>query len=155
MSTHHQDLLSRYNSLGENFVALATSAPVGNLSIKSDADVWPASYVIHHMCDADMQFSVRYLNTLTDPNSVIKPFDEESYVTHLHYAQRDPLTSLAAFEGIHRNFANLFSLLSDEEWDKRTEHPERGVRKLTDILETVCGHLEGHTSQMRSILASI
>ena len=146
-----ENLLSQYSTLVKDFSALAKSVAAGDLLKVANAGEWPAAFVVHHMADSEMQFSVRFLNILTMDKPKIAPFDEEVYPTSLKYEKRDVLKSISAVEGISGGILNLLSLADHSSWNRIALHPEAGEMTVSNILEKVIGHYQAHFNQLKEI----
>lgn len=120
----------------------------------SVAGGWSAAYVVHHMADADLHFTSRYLHAIGDINPSVVPFDEEAYPERVNYAMRKVKTSLAALVGIRTMAAEILANATDADWDKVSNHPELGPVTLSELFEKADGHIVAHTGQMREIAAN-
>lgn len=120
----------------------------------SVAGGWSAAYVVHHMADADLHFTSRYLHAIGDINPSVVPFDEEAYPERVNYAMRKVKTSLAALVGIRTMASEILANATDADWDKVSNHPELGPITLSELFEKADGHIVAHTGQMREIAAN-
>ena len=120
----------------------------------SVAGGWSAAYVVHHMADADLHFTSRYLHAIGDINPSVVPFDEEAYPERVNYAMRKVKTSLAALVGIRTMAAEILANATDADWDQVSQHPELGPVTLSELFEKADGHIVGHTQQLREIAAN-
>ena len=120
----------------------------------SVAGGWSAAYVVHHMADADLHFTSRYLHAIGDVYPNVVPFDEEAYPERVNYAMRKVKTSLAALVGIRTMAAEILANATDADWDKVSNHPELGPVTLSELFEKADGHIVSHTQQLREIAAN-
>lgn len=115
---------------------------------------WSAAFVVHHMADADLHFTSRYLHAIGDINPNVVPFDEEAYPERVNYAMRKVKTSLAALVGIRTMAAEILANATDADWNKVSNHPELGPVTLSELFEKADGHIVSHTQQLREIAAN-
>ena len=115
---------------------------------------WSAAYVVHHMADADLHFTSRYLHAIGDINPNVVPFDEEAYPERVNYAMRKVKTSLAALVGIRTMAAEILANATEADWKKVSNHPELGPVTLSELFEKADGHIVSHTQQLREIAAN-
>jgi uncharacterized damage-inducible protein DinB len=120
----------------------------------SVAGGWSAAYVVHHMADADLHFTSRYLHAIGDINPNIIPFDEEAYPERVNYAMRKVKTSLAAIVGIRALAAEILANANEADWNKVSNHPELGAVTLAELFERGDKHMVGHTQQLKEIAAN-
>ena len=155
MTQNFADLLQRYTQAGIDFSDLAWSIDEDQYNTVTDADSWPAAFVIHHMADADIHFASRYLHIIEGAKPTFQMFDEDIYPDRLDYAGRSAVSSLATFEGIHEGIEDILANLPDEAWERTGIHPERGELTLLQVLEGACGHLEAHVAQLSDIAQAL
>jgi hypothetical protein len=150
-----ENLVSEYARLVNEFTTVAKSVTTGDLLKVTKAGEWPAAFVVHHMTDSEMQFSIRFLNVLTMEKPNIAPFDEDVYPTLLKYEKRDVAKSLAAIEGISAATSNLLSIADQSAWNRIAIHPEAGEMTVSNILEKVISHYRAHLNQLKEILEAL
>ena len=143
-----QDLLQMYNENARAFIAAARSIPENKLNLSASLEEWSASYVIHHMADAELQFGVRYANALAEENPPIVPFHEEKFPVGLKYAARSVPVSLAAFEAAHNLNYEVLKNSSAADWNRTSVHPEKGQVHLTSLVKLCGSHIGAHIEQL-------
>ena len=143
------ELLQTYSENAQAFITAARSIPEDNLNLAPAEDEWSAAYVIHHMADAELQFGVRYANTLVTENPAIVLFDEEKFPTALHYERRSVANSLAAFEAAHNLNYEILKSVSPEDWNRTSVHPVKGIVYLTSMVKLCGSHIRGHIEQLK------
>ncbi len=146
-----EELLQTYSENAQAFIAAARSIPAAKVNLIPAEGEWPAAYVIHHMADAELQFGVRYANTLAEDNPAIVPFDEAKFPIALHYEKRSVANSLAAFESAHNLNCEILRNASPEDWNRTSIHPEKGQVYLTSMVKLCGNHIGEHIAQLHSL----
>ena len=146
-------ILERYAKAGKDFLAAVNSAPSDQLAKSPAPGEWSASFVVHHMADAEAHFATRYLHILAETKPALALFDEDAYPEVLHYADRRVAASISVFTGLHAMVEDVLGNISDEQWARTGVHPEKSELTLSQVLEVAAGHLEGHLNQLREVLS--
>jgi len=150
-----ENLLIQYSTLVNDFTALSKSIAAGDLLKVPKVGEWPAAFVVHHMADSEMQFSVRFLNALTIEKPRIATFDEDVYPKLLNYEKRDVSKSLATLTALSNSTSNLLSIADQSAWNRISIHPEAGEMTVSNILEKVISHYQAHFNQLKEIAAAL
>ena len=145
-----QELLKTYSENAQTFILAARAIPADKVNLSPAEGEWSAAYVIHHMADAELQFGVRYANTLVEDNPPIVAFDEEKFPTALHYAKRSVRNSIAAFEGAHNLNYEILKNSAPEDWTRTSLHPEVGLVYLTSMVKLSGSHIGVHIEQLKA-----
>lgn len=144
-----QELLQTYSENAQAFIAAARAIPESKLTIHPTPGEWSAAFIIHHIADAELQFGVRYANTLADENPAIIPFDEEKLPIGLKYELRTAAISLAAFKATHNLNYEILRNASSEDWSRTSLHPETGLVDLGALAKLSGGHIGSHIDQLK------
>ena len=145
----HQQLLEKYHSSAISFYEEGKQISAQALDQSKDGE-WSAAFVIHHIADAEIQFSVRYANALCEDNPTIVPFDEEKFPTGLQYSKRSVSVSLESFAASHAMNYEILKNASDADWQRISTHPQRGPVTLLQLLTLSANHIESHIAQLKS-----
>jgi hypothetical protein len=144
-----QELLDTYHSNVQAFIKAAKAISPDKMNTQSAPDQWSAAFIIHHMADAELQFGVRFANTLVEDNPAIVPFDEEKFPIGLQYEKRNPQISLMAFEAAHNLNYEVLNNASVEDWNRTSVHPDKGLVHLTSLVKLCGGHIGTHIEQLK------
>ena len=147
-----EELLQTYNENARAFIAAARAVPESRFNIRPTEKEWSAAFIIHHIADAELQFGVRYANTLAEENPPIVPFDEERLPIGLRYELRSVAVSLAAFEAAHNLNYEILKNATFEDWNRTSIHPKRGPVHLSSLVKLSGGHIGGHIEQLSSLI---
>jgi hypothetical protein len=143
------DKLIEYGKNFDAFMAQAKKFNVISAVVPGREGEWSATYVMHHVADAEMHFMVRYFNALTIDKPHIIQFDEDVYPSVLNYEGRDWLNSLALIESIGKQVQVALSGLSKEQWERVSIHPQAGEVSISTLLAKASNHLLAHTGQLK------
>jgi hypothetical protein len=146
----NKELLQTYSDNAKAFIVAAKSLSVQELNHQKDNDQWSPAYVIHHMADAEQQFSVRFANTLADEKPPIVLFNEEKFPLGLKYAERSVAISIAAFEATHNLSYQILQFTEPKDWERTSIHPEKGEVTLSLLVEYCSSHIGAHIAQLRN-----
>jgi uncharacterized damage-inducible protein DinB len=109
---------------------------------------WTARQIVHHLADAQMNWYVRTKLALTEDSPTIKPYDEALWA-ELFDARTGPIeTSLMLLDGLDRRWAALYRSLSEEQWKRSMNHPERGTIMLDVSLALHAWHCRHHIAHI-------
>jgi DinB superfamily len=111
-------------------------------------DEWSASFIVHHVSDAELHFAARYLSMLASDNPTMVYFDEELYPDALRYEKRNITKSLAAISGVRAMILDVLSHIEESALARITTAEDGQVRSLGELLELADGHMAAHTEQL-------
>jgi hypothetical protein len=107
--------------------------------------------VVHHLADGQMNWYVRTKLALTEAEPLVNPYDEARW-SELHDARTAPVEpSLLLLDGLHRRWVELFRSLTEEQWNRKLVHPDRGVFILNATLPRHLWHTRHHTAHITEL----
>lgn len=109
---------------------------------------WTARQVIHHLADSHMNAFLRMRWTLTEDDTVLKPYDESAWL-RLADAAEDPSPSVRILEGVHHRMHAMLRSLPDTAFARTATHPERGKVSLDWLLQLYAWHGRHHIGHLR------
>ena len=116
-------------------------------------DGWTVRQVIHHVPDSHMNSYVRFRLALTEPEPVIKPYDEAAWA-RLHDARSLPVeVSLQLLESLHGRWVALLESLAPSDFARTFRHPARGVMTLDANLALYAWHSQHHEAHITGLRA--
>jgi uncharacterized damage-inducible protein DinB len=111
-------------------------------------DGWTIKQVIHHVADSHAQSFSRFKLGLTEDCPTIKPYAEELWA-ELADSKHAPVdSSLAIIEGTHARWTLLLNSMSDADFAKKLNHPERGEYDLDYFLSLYEWHSRHHLAHV-------
>ena len=113
---------------------------------------WTVRQVVHHIADSHMNSYVRFKLALTEYEPTVKPYDEAAWAV-LPDTRMPIEASLALTDALHQRWVALLESLSDKDFEKRFNHPERGSEALATSLALYAWHSRHHTAHITSLRA--
>ena len=109
---------------------------------------WTVRQTVHHVADSHMNSYVRFKLALTeDETPTIRPYYEDRWA-ELADSKLPVDLSLGIISGVHARWVAMLNSLSDEDFDKKFNHPETGEWTLDDALALYAWHSRHHTAHI-------
>jgi uncharacterized damage-inducible protein DinB len=118
------------------------------LNVQPAPGKWSVREILAHLADCEIVFAFRLRQTLAENNPVVQPFDQDKWA--LTYGQYDARMAAAVFSAVRQWNVALIAGLSDTDFDKPMNHPERGDMKFRDVVATMAGHDRNHLKQLEA-----
>ena len=115
---------------------------------------WSIAEIVAHMADTELVGGYRIRAILGAPGSQIIGFDQDAWVTALHYDKRGLGKSLDQFSAFREANLTLLKTLTPEQWKHHGMHNERGPESVETIVRLFAGHDLNHIGQIERILAA-
>jgi hypothetical protein len=116
-------------------------------------DKWSIAEIVAHISDTELVSGYRIRAVLGQPGTPIIGFDQDVWVTALHYDQRDLKKSYEQYRALREANLALLKSLGAEQWKHVGMHNERGPESVETIVRMMAGHDLNHFSQIERILA--
>jgi uncharacterized damage-inducible protein DinB len=114
---------------------------------------WSVRQLVHHIADSHMNSYVRFKLALTEDWPTIKPYDEAAWA-ELPDSRTQPIEpSLVLTEMLHQRWVALLEAMSEDDFEKGFNHPERGPQSLTAALALYDWHSRHHTAHITGLRA--
>ena len=152
---HHKrsTLIARYKDGYREVAAALEGASDRELDSTPAPGKWSARQIVHHLADSEMTSAVRLRLLVAEENAAIRPYDEKTFATRLHY-DRPIAHSLFAFEAARLSTGELLDVMTDADFAKTGTHPEHGSYGVERWLEIYAEHAHNHADQIRRARAS-
>jgi DinB superfamily len=112
---------------------------------------WTVRQLIHHVPDSHMNAYIRFKLALTEEEPTIKPYDEGAWA-RLSDTRGTPVeVSLATLENLHTRWVTLLKGMTEEEYQRKLRHPERGLVTLENNLALYAWHSKHHAAHITSL----
>ena len=111
---------------------------------------WTVRQLVHHVADSHLNSICRFKLALTEDVPTIRPYYEDRWA-ELADAQLPIEDSLKIIEGVHSRLAALLNSMSDEDFQKKLNHPESGEWTLEKFLGLYDWHSKHHTAHITSL----
>ena len=113
---------------------------------------WTVRQVVHHIADSHANSYVRFKLALTEDWPTIKPYDEAAWA-RLPDSRQAIEPSLVLITGLHQRFVGLLESMSEEDFERGFNHPERGPMTFATNLAIYDWHSRHHTAHITSLRA--
>lgn len=111
---------------------------------------WTLRQVVHHFADSHANSYVRFKLALTEDWPTIKPYDEAAWA-RLPDSRMPIEPSLEFVAGVHARLAALLESMSDEDFQRGFDHPERGRMTLAVNLALYDWHSRHHVAHITNL----
>jgi hypothetical protein len=115
---------------------------------------WSIAEIVAHLADAELVGGYRIRAILGAPGCQIVGFDQDAWVTALHYDKRSLAKSLAQYRALREANLPLLNSLTPQQWKHYGVHNERGAETVETIVQMFAGHDLNHFQQIEEILAA-
>jgi len=115
---------------------------------------WSIAEIVAHIADAELVGGYRIRAILGAPGGQIIGFDQDVWVTALHYDKRNLRKSFAQYRALREANLALLKTLTPEQWKHYGMHNERGAETVETIVRMFAGHDLNHFQQIERILAA-
>lgn len=149
----HQSLANFQKRTTEFLDALALFPD--RLRLEAPEGEWSATFIVHHVADAELHFAARYWHILGSDNPVMAYFDEDNYPKALKYEKRSLAKSLASIVGVRSMVLEVLDETDASSWARITTAPDGAVFTLEDLLAKADLHMKAHTDQLIELHAQI
>jgi len=116
-------------------------------------DKWSIAEIVAHIADTELVGGYRIRAILGQPGTQIIGFDQDAWVTALHYDKRNLKNSFAQYGALREANLELLRSLTPEQWKHAGLHNERGEESVETIAGMFAGHDINHIEQIERILA--
>ncbi len=141
-------------STAKKLARLIKGVPTSKLRKRPAPDKWSVSEIVAHLADAEIAIGWRLRLILGAPGTPIAAFDQDSWVTSLHYEKRDPRKSVEQFRVLREADLALLRSLTPQQWKHYGMHAERGQESIEHIVRLIAGHDLNHLGQIERILSA-
>jgi len=115
---------------------------------------WSIAEIVAHIADTEIVVGYRIRAILGEPGTQIIGFDQDVWVTALHYDKRDLKKSYEQYRALREANVVLLKSLAPEQWKHHGIHSERGPESVETIVKMMAGHDINHFQQIERILAA-
>jgi DinB superfamily len=115
---------------------------------------WSIAEIVAHVGDTELVVGYRIRAIAGAPGTQIIGFDQDAWVTALHYDKRDLKKSFEQYRGLREANVALLKSLTPQQWESHGHHNERGEESIETIVRMMAGHDINHFQQIERILAA-
>lgn len=114
---------------------------------------WTVRQVVHHVPDSHVNAYVRFKLALTEDAPLIKTYEEAAWA-ELADSKDTPIeVSLTLLESLHSRWDRLLRSMSDDDFQRKLQHPEWGeldLNTMTRLYEWHGRHHPAHITALRA-----
>jgi len=151
--TAGQDPVKLQAAAPKKLERLVKGASTAKLRKKPAPGKWSVAEILAHLADAEVVISWRLRSVLGDPGIRVQAYDQNAWVTALHYEKRDPRKDIAHYRAQREANLALLKTLTPAQWKHCGLHSERGEESIEVIVRMIAGHDLNHIQQIERILA--
>src|SRR5207237_1914969 len=126
-SEDRQQMISTYKAGYEEVLQSLKDFPEQSLTAHPIDGKWSAAEIVHHLADSETTSALRLRRLLVEDHPLIQGYDQEAFAARLHYNNRDMAPALEAFRSARATTAQLFDLMSEDDWQREGTHSESGA----------------------------
>ena len=146
-----QELIARYQDGYNQIADSLKDFPSDSLTAHPIPGKWSAAEIVHHLADSETTSALRLRRLLVEDHPLIQGYDQEAFAARLNYNNRDMAPALEAFRSARTTTAQLFDLMSDNDWQREGTHSESGAYTPEDWLRIYAAHAHNHADQVRRL----
>lgn len=113
---------------------------------------WTVRQVVHHLADSHVHSYIRFRLALSEENPTVNAYDQDKWAG-LEDGRSAPVgLSLELLESLHARWVILLNSMTENDFARTFEHPERGSMRLDLTLAMYawhCRHHEAHIAGLR------
>lgn len=112
---------------------------------------WTVRQVVHHIADSHLNSFCRFKLGLSEDVPTIKTYDESVWAEMADSKDTPIELSLNIIDGLHARWTRLLKSMSDADFEKKINHPERGEMTLGALLALYDWHSRHHTAHITKL----
>jgi hypothetical protein len=149
------ELIAKYNSGYDEVLGALQDFPSDQLTAHLISGKWSACEIIHHLADSESTSAIRLRKLLVEDSPTIQGYDEAEFAVRLKYNEREIEPALDAFRAARATTAQLFRLMSEDDWKREGHHTESGKYGVEDWLRVYAAHAHNHAAQIRKLRSAL
>jgi uncharacterized damage-inducible protein DinB len=111
---------------------------------------WTVRQLVHHVADSHMNALLRMKLALTQDWPTITAYDEKAWAM-LHDSDAPVNWSVTLLHNVHARWVMLLESLTDEQWQRGFNHPERGASSIEDAVQLYAWHSRHHVAHITKL----
>src|SRR5258707_15192316 len=117
-SEERRELIAKYKDGYDEVTRNLAGFPAALLTAHPIPGKWSATEIVHHLADSETTSALRLRRLLVEDHPVIQGYDQEAFAPRLDYNNRDMAPALEAFRSARATTAQLFGLLTGQDWPR-------------------------------------
>ena len=149
------ELIESYASGPAQLRAAVAGMTPEQLRARPVAGAWSTLEVVAHIADFEPVYADRIRRTLALKKPLLLTADENEYVKHLAYHDRDIGEELGFIEATRRTTARILRAVPADAWARVGIHSEKGVVTVEQLVATITGHIPHHLTFLAAKKAAL
>lgn len=116
---------------------------------------WNIAQNVHHCGDSHMNSIVRLKLILTEEQPPLKPYAEAEWAKLADGDGPDLEASLQLLDGLHVRWCQVFSSLTEAQWQRTGTHGDLGQISAEYLLDMYVDHCNAHLAQIARVKAAL
>jgi hypothetical protein len=145
------ELIAKYVAGYDEVMKALDGFPADELGAHPIEGKWSAREIVHHLGDSESTSAFRFRKLLVEDNPTIEGYDEALFAVKLRYNERDMAPALEAFRSSRETTRQLFSTMSEDDWQRAGVHTESGPYSMEKWLQLYSEHAHNHASQIERL----
>ena len=112
---------------------------------------WTVRQVVHHLADSHINSFVRFKLALTEDEPTICDYDEQRWAETIEATDAPVSASLDLLESLHKRWVFLLESLTANEFQRKFNHPARGLLTLDTNLQLYAWHGRHHVAHIEAL----
>ena len=147
-----QDPLKVQAATPQKLARLLKGVPGAKLRKRPAPGKWSIHEIVVHMADTEIVYGFRVRLILGAPGATLIGFDQDQWVTALHYDRRHTAIALEQFAALRKATVAMLKTISPVQWKHSGMHSERGEESVETTVSMMAGHDINHLAQIERIL---
>ena len=114
-------------------------------------EAWTVHEIAVHITDSEANSYVRCRRFIAEPSLPLMAYDENQWARVLNYHDLDVETAVSLFKWLRQSSYQLIQNVPESVWQHQAHHPEDGLLRFEDWLDTYARHVPEHIQQMEHI----
>ena len=145
-----REFIKTISDLPENLEKAIENLNEEQLDTPYRPEGWTVRQTVHHIADSHLNSFIRFKLALTEDVPTIRPYYEDRWA-ELADSEMPVDVSMKIIEGIHSRWAKLLNAMSDEDFQRKLNHPESGEWTLEKMLALYDWHSKHHTAHITKL----
>src|SRR6266571_7372830 len=150
-SDERQQLIAQYKEGYAEVTRALENFPSDALTANLISGKWSAAEIVHHLADSETTSAMRLRRLLVEDHPLIQGYDQDAFAARLNYNNREIAPALEAFRSTRATTAQLFDLMSEDDWRREGTHSESGAYTPEGWLQIYAAHAHNHADQIRRL----
>ncbi len=109
---------------------------------------WTVRQLVHHIADSHINSYVRFRLALTEPEPVIKPYEEKFWASLPDARELPAEVSLQLLKPLHVRWTYLLKCMTEDDYARDFRHPEAGTMSLDKATGLYAWHSRHHVAHI-------